>query len=407
MVRNILLYGATGYSGGLLIPELIEWCETEPQSYRLVLGGRDAGALRRLAADYDVRYRAFSLDERRDVRAGLEDIDVVLNAAGPFAWTAERLAKVALEVGTHYVDINGEADVYNKLDDLGVHAMRREVVMVCGAGFWAAASDWLLHDALDALHGREIGAVRIAMSRISTVTRGSVETVWRSLREQVTVVRGGLIDDGRGGTRPMLVLWHEPVGKLERTFNFGTREEPRHRVASAASLVDTLIARQTLQKYCEAAAGQRPPRLPHTVESYVEAGFARRMLYQLGSMLTPVAALPLSRELVAQSLSLFSEGPTAQEMLKERHVVLLEIEDPFRSRVIDWRWDTPNVYSFTARLAAAVATQVARYGADEKLGAGWRTPAEALQCMSEAQIARVRRDCILEDREAESCPSSG
>ena len=130
------------------------------------------------------------------MRRALRDVDLLINAAGPFALTAERLAKDALDAGCHYVDINGEIDVYKKLDDLGRYAMQRGRAMVSSAGHTAAASDLLLEAALRALAartdldcGRDLGAVRIAMSRIMTLSRGSAETVWRSLREQVTVVR--------------------------------------------------------------------------------------------------------------------------------------------------------------------------------------------------------------------------
>ena len=87
------------------------------------------------------------------MRRALRDVDVLINAAGPFAWTAERLAKDALDVNCHYVDINGEIDVYKKLDDLGRYASQRRRAMVCSAGHTAAASDLLLDAALRELGG--------------------------------------------------------------------------------------------------------------------------------------------------------------------------------------------------------------------------------------------------------------
>ena len=100
--------------------------------------------------------------------------------------------------------------------------------MVCSAGHTAGASDLLLDAALYRLRARRrspttspvLGSVRIAMSRVDSFSRGSAQTVWRSLREQVTVVRRAEEPDGQGGTEVQLALWHEPVGKLERTLRF-------------------------------------------------------------------------------------------------------------------------------------------------------------------------------------------
>ena len=142
-------------------------------------------------------YRVFGLDDRDDIVGGLaRRATSSINAAGPFAWTAERLAKAALDVGCHYVDINGEVDVYQKLDDLGWDAEHRDLAIVCSAGQTAAASDLLLDAALQELlerrtiePGESLGAIRFAMARIVNFSRGSAQTVARSLREQVTVVR--------------------------------------------------------------------------------------------------------------------------------------------------------------------------------------------------------------------------
>ncbi len=387
MSHNILLYGATGYSGGLIAAEMKLWNDEAGGDCRMILAGREAAPLKTLADEHDMDYRVFGLDDRKEVRQGLRDMDVVINAAGPFAWTAERLAKVALEVECHYVDINGEADVYKKLDDLAVHARRRDVAIVCGAGFWSAASDYLLDRALSSLRGTEaakdgeLGAIRIAMSRITTFSRGSVETAWRSLREQVTVARKGEVDDGSGGTKPGLVLWHEPVGKLERTFDFRARSDGKAdlRIASAVSLVDTLSARLTVARH---------NMMARTIESYVETGLARRIVYQIGALVAPLAAMSAVSALVQQPISFLSEGPTLEERESDTHIILLDIEDPFRTRIINWRWETPNVYQFTAQLAVAVAMQVAKGKLE-----GWCTPAQALASLDASERGRVFRDC--------------
>ena len=167
-----------------------------------------------------------------------------------------------------------------------------------------------------------------------TFSRGSAATVWRSLREQVTVVRGVRADDGQN----RLVLWHEPVGKLERVFDFShsTSRQRDRRIASAASLIDTLTARLT---------AARRKVFPASIELYVEMGLVRRAAYQLGASMVPIAALPIVSAWVQQSLGVLSEGPTKDERDHDGHIIVLEIEDFYSTRIIDWRWETPQCLS--------------------------------------------------------------
>jgi short subunit dehydrogenase-like uncharacterized protein len=230
MSFRILLYGATGYSGRLIAAEGAAVGMGGGSGSSMILAGRDNDALAQLGNDLNMDHRAFCLEDNDAVTKALVDVDVIVNAAGPFDRTAPKLAKGALLNGCHYVDINGEVDVYKKLEQLGVHAKTRNIAMVCSAGHTSAASDLLLHVALDQIRAGingeiKLGAVRIAMARLTTLSRGSILTLLRSGRQQVAVVRMG-------------ALWHEPVGKLERTIDFGTP-----RIATAANLVDTFSAR--------------------------------------------------------------------------------------------------------------------------------------------------------------------
>ena len=366
----------------------------------MILGGRDGDALAKLAEQCKMEYRVFGLDDREDVRRALGRVDVLLNAAGPFAWTAERLVKDALAVDCHYVDINGEVDVYKRLDDLDHYARQRQRAIVCSAGHTAAASDLLLNAALDQFGhgvdldgGPELGAVRIAMSRVPSLSRGSAETVWRSLREQVTIVRTLETQDPQDSSRGAR-LWHEPVGKLERTFDFRDHGRPDarpssdRRIASAANLVDTLTARLTVA---------RKRFSVKRIESYVEAGAAARIAYQLGTFLAPVAAIPWVHTLARQQIDFLPPGPTKQELEETPQIVLLEIEDPFQSRLIDWRWETPNAYQFTAQVVVEIAKRLAEA---QDPPPGWLTPG-AIFPPSKGELTAKEgalRDCRLDDR---------
>jgi short subunit dehydrogenase-like uncharacterized protein len=390
--NNIMLYGATGFSGGLIAAEgkANGMSKQGAGDCRMTLAARDGARLRAVAEKNAMDFRVFGLDDRSEVRKHLDGVAVVINAAGPFAFTAEPLAIAALEAGCHYVDINGEIDVYRKLDDLAIKAEQLGVAMVSGAGASAAASDVLLDFALAMLLAKgevkengELGAVRIAVPQIMDYSQGSAATVARSLREQVLVIRQREARDRDGIASPELVVSHEPIGKLERMFDFGRvrdgrgddgaePQNARQRIASAANMIDTLTAKHTVVR--------RNLRVRY-IESYIEMGALSRIAYQIGGMLSPFASLPWARAMIGAQLSLLPESPAQSALDRQRHVVVLEIEDLYRRRLVDWRWETPNVYQFTAELVVAVARAVAE-GVRE---AGWVTPAAALGVTSLGQ----------------------
>src|SRR6478735_2219957 len=139
MPCTLVLYGATGYSGRLIAVELGKLCAAVPGAYRVVLAGRGATRLAELAERLGMAFSVFTLEDKVRVQRALADLQatVVINAAGPFAYTAACLVDAAIAAGCHYVDINGEADVYRTLDNSADAARGKKVALVPSAGFWA------------------------------------------------------------------------------------------------------------------------------------------------------------------------------------------------------------------------------------------------------------------------------
>ena len=369
--QRILLYGATGYSGRLIAEEAARQMGRADCGMDVVLASRDSHRLSALADRLGLAWRAFGLDEQHEVVDALRGFDVLVNAAGPFSETGERLAKSALAAQCHYLDIGGEVDVYKRMDDLGYVARSRELTLVCGAGHTSALSDLMLDAALAQLGAQAggpegIGAVRIAVQRMQFLSRGSARTMMRMVREQVTVARAASVDG-----QERLALTHVPVGKIERTFNFGGAEgaggadaaEPRQRIASAANLIDTLSARNTLRR--------RQVRA-HSVESYIDMSTAMRVAYQWGSLAAPTFQMPLLRGLNQRQVDALPEGPDREERKRNGHRVVLQIENAWRRPVIDWCLATGDPYELTATLALAVAQRIG------DAPRGWQTPAAVL-----------------------------
>ncbi len=407
---NILVYGATGFNGSLVAAEGAREMARLGNKIRFTLAARDGENLRKVAEKdkkNKMDFRVFSLDSRSEIIKSLDGFGVVINAAGPFADTAKALTDAALEVRCHYVDINSEIDVYRNIDDLAPKADQRGVMMVSGAGASAAASDVLLNLALSKLGADKLlGAVRIAVPQSLNITRGSAASIARSLREQVAVVRFDPAEKSPKLDKQMRAS-HVPLGNLERTFDFGPRrgdhqgvkedkngkpKQGRPRIASAVNMVDTLTAKHTLV---------RRERKADTIESYVEMGSLGRNAYQAAGMLSPFTSQPFVRAITGSSLNLLPESLAPSEMDEDPHVVVLEIEDRFRKRVVDWLWQVPNIYQFTAQLVVGIARKMATAN-DLK---GWLTPAEVLGPVSLAADNKLTdemfRGCdALEERQS-------
>ena len=374
-MTRILLYGATGFSGTLIAREAARQLREDELSCDFVLGGRDRFALARLSDALGLPHIVFALDDRPRVESVLSGFNVIVNAAGPFVATGGRLAKSAIATGCHYVDISGEVDVYQALDDLGRIGSQRQVALVSGGGFTSTVSDVLLDWALTALESTEYAAdppdaIRIAVTPPADFSRGSVATMLRSVREEVLTVRQG-------------AFVHVPVGRHDRAFDFGPASSATHgaaerRIASAANLLDTLTAFHTASRHGLATVG--------SIESFADVPRPVRLAYQLGAVSAAFFQTPLVQRAANMQIAQLAAGPDQPEREATRQTLVLQIDSACADPLVDWRIETPNCYEVTARCAVAIGEALGERGQDI---AGWQTPAAVLQL--ESPVAGLQR----------------
>ncbi|MGD0375586.1 MAG: saccharopine dehydrogenase NADP-binding domain-containing protein [Streptosporangiaceae bacterium] len=147
--RSWMLYGAAGYTGALIAQHAHD-C-----GHRPLLAGRSAAAITSLAGQFDLPHQALALDDPAALNAALADVDLVLNAAGPFLHTAAPLAEACLNAGVHYIDIGNELQVFSTLYDLHQRAQRADVAIIPGAGFGVVATNCLARYVSDAVGGAQ------------------------------------------------------------------------------------------------------------------------------------------------------------------------------------------------------------------------------------------------------------
>ncbi|MGA8464797.1 MAG: saccharopine dehydrogenase NADP-binding domain-containing protein, partial [Trebonia sp.] len=144
-----MLYGAVGYTGSL-----IAQCAHE-RGHRPLLAARNRSAVTALAERLDMPHRVLTLDDPAALRSALAEVDVVLNAAGPFLHTAAPLAAACLDAGAHYIDIGNELQVFRGLYDLDQRARQAGVAVIPGAGFGVVATNCLARYVSDAVGGAQ------------------------------------------------------------------------------------------------------------------------------------------------------------------------------------------------------------------------------------------------------------
>lgn len=187
----IAVYGATGYTGRLVVAELAA------RGAELVLGGRDRTRLVRVAEEQGAgaRHVAARVDEPKSLRRLMGGCRVVVNCAGPFTLAGEEVVRAAVDSGCHYVDSTGEQPYIRAvLERHGPDAERRGVALVPALGFDYAPGDCIARLAAEGLEPLEqvelgysvegFGASRgTARSALEIMKGGDVvyvEGAWRS-----------------------------------------------------------------------------------------------------------------------------------------------------------------------------------------------------------------------------------
>jgi short subunit dehydrogenase-like uncharacterized protein len=185
MSDPVLIYGAYGYTGRLIVAEALA------AGLRPILGGRRADQLTPLAAPRGLEQRDFSLDHAAAVDAALAGVAVVIHCAGPFSQTALPMAEACLRTGVHYTDITGEAAVFEALAAMHQAAMAAKVMLLPGAGFDVVPSDCL------ALHLKQClpsaTELRLAFHSHGRASHGTQATIVENLGQGGLIRREGVL----------------------------------------------------------------------------------------------------------------------------------------------------------------------------------------------------------------------
>lgn len=132
---SVLVYGATGYTGKLVVQEFIK------KGIRPTLAGRNANKVKELANLHKLNDLVFDLLDEANIVNQIQSFKVVLHLAGPFSETAAPMVRACILAGVHYVDITGELAIMQWVNEQSPAASSKGIMLLCGAGFDLVPTD--------------------------------------------------------------------------------------------------------------------------------------------------------------------------------------------------------------------------------------------------------------------------
>jgi short subunit dehydrogenase-like uncharacterized protein len=328
-----MVYGATGYTGQLVIAEALA------QGLRPVLAGRNAVAVAALAERHGLAHRAFALDDAAAVRAGLDGMALVLHCAGPFVRTVDAMLAGCLGAQAHYLDITGEIAVFERCAAADDRARAAGITVLPGVGFDVVPSDGLAASLAAALPGAT--SLELAFCGGAGWSRGTAKTMVTGLGHGGAVRRGGRIVPVPMAYEAKVVRFHD-----------------RERLVVSIPWGDVSTAWHST-------------RIPDITTSIGMPPAQVRMM-RLLRLAGPVLRLGGVQRWLEARVDAQRPGPPPAERAASVMQLWGRVRDA-GGRTVEGTLTTPEGYTHTAQAAVACATRVLAGG----VAAGFQTPSRA------------------------------
>lgn len=362
MGKQIVVFGATGYTGELVCRALVA------RGVRPRLAGRNAERLTRLAAQLGgLETRVADVSRPETVRALVERGDVLISTVGPFTRWGEPAVQAAIRAGATYLDSTGEPEFIRRIFEQHDRAAQEaSCALMTAYGY-----DWVPGNLAGALALQEAGA--------------------RAVRVEVGYFALGF--GISGGTRASII-----ASSLDSSFAFRRGSVVTERATARARGFDVGGGKT----FHGASVGGSehfglPAYHPHLRDVDVFLGMpgAQRMP-AISGVLDAVTRLPFVQKVARVASERFVQGstggPDEAARSKSSCIIIAEAFDATGERLSRVRLDGPDPYSFTADFLAWAAHTAAEHGVS---GVGALAPATAFGLsglVAGAEQAGLKRD---------------
>jgi short subunit dehydrogenase-like uncharacterized protein len=334
---RIILFGATGYTGGRTAEAMAA------RGLRPVLAGRDPARLAAVAERLGgLETARADVTDEGSVTALVGPGDVLVSTVGPFVKLGRPAVSAAVDVGAIYLDSTGEPPFIREVFERSGPAAERT-----GAALLTAfGNDYVpgvLAGAL-ALRAAGEGAARVDVGYFITgagrgqaFSRGTLRSVIGVATEQVYAWRDG-------------ALRTEPAGARLRTFDVAGRPRPGVTIGGTEQFALPRLA----------------PGL-RTADVYLGWFGAASRAVHLGSRVTPwLGRVPGTSRALAAMAGLLTrtatEAPSAEALAGMRSHFVAEVFDDSGTLLARTRLTAPEAYTITADLLAWGAGRAAGHG---------------------------------------------
>ena len=218
VASRIVVFGATGYTGRLVVDALVE------RGVQPVLAARNVERLRALGDELGgLEIAVADVSRPESVQALVEPGDVLVSTVGPFGRWGDPAAEAAVTVGTHYLDSTGEAPFIRRIfEEYGPRAESARIGMLTAFGYdWVPgnlAGGLALREAGDAATRVEIGYFITGRARPSG---GTAATFAAGMLDPAFAWREGRIKTERAARR---VARFEVEERRRPAFSVGSSE---------------------------------------------------------------------------------------------------------------------------------------------------------------------------------------
>ncbi|MFC8181720.1 saccharopine dehydrogenase family protein [Rhodococcus sp. NPDC057297] len=326
---NILILGATGYTGRLVTQALVS------RGHRPVLLGRRTAALEQVGARHGgLDHRRVDSSDLSSLRATLTAGDILISTVGPFERLGFGVAETAAEVGAHYIDSSGEVGFVRDLH-ARLHEKSRSSGSVLLPAFGYDFVPGVLAGALAATgHDTQDLTLRIGYFATGPVGRRGLSSGTRATMADGLLIPVAVRRDGRTSI----------VRAASTTHAFAIRgRRQRGFLASGTEVLFLPHDFRTLSTI-EVYNGWFPPlsraiQITSTVANLLgRLSHGRRAIEWIG---TRSAGAP--------------GGPDAAERAKTRTHVVAELSDEADRVLSEIHLEGPSIYTLTAELIATAA----------------------------------------------------
>jgi short subunit dehydrogenase-like uncharacterized protein len=350
--NSFLLYGANGYTGEL-ITRFANQYNLQP-----ILAGRREDVIKPMAEKFNLPYKIFDVNDAPALLAAMQGVKVIVNAAGPFEFTAKQIIEACLQTGTHYLDINGDMMVFEMIQRYDAQANKAGIMLMPAVGFDVVPTDCmalflkkLLPDAV---------SLKIAFASLGGgISHGTAITTASKLGEPGVTRRDGKLID-------------EPVGKKGMQIDFGVKKL----FVMSIPWGDLFTAHITTGI--------------SNIETFTGISKSIYLLLKFQNLFNPLLRTSIVRNFVKKKIKQRPAGPDDAQRNKAISLVWGQVVNS-SGKTVTARLSGPEAYTLTA-YSTLLVTQKVLSG---NFSSGYQTPAGVYGEDLVMEIKGVKREVIL------------